>query len=77
MNIALIGNGKMGRAIDALCAQDDALHVAGFVGPGACASLDELEAVDVAIDFSYPGNLENLLACAVRRPCAQGAGGSV
>lgn len=67
MNIALIGNGKMGRAIDALCAQDDALHVAGFVGPGACASLDEMQAVDVAIDFSYPGNLEDLLACAVRR----------
>ena len=67
MNIALIGNGKMGREIDALCAQDDALHVVGFVGPGACASLDEMLAVDVAIDFSYPGNLEDLLGCAVRR----------
>lgn len=67
MNIALVGNGKMGRMIDAVCAQEDGLYVAGFVGPDACASLDELEDIDVAIDFSYPGNLDMLLECAVRR----------
>lgn len=67
MNIALIGNGKMGSMIDALCAQTDDLHVVGFVGPGACESLDDMADVDVAIDFSYPGNQAMLLESAVRR----------
>ena len=67
MNIALIGNGQMGRMIDTLCARDERLRVAGFVGPGACASLDELSPVDVAIDFSYPGNVEDMLGSAARR----------
>ena len=67
MNIALVGNGKMARMIDELCAKTDDLHVAGFVGPGACASLDEIADIDIAIDFSYPGNLAMMLETAVRR----------
>ena len=67
MNIALIGNGKMGRMIDEVCAKTDDLRVAGFVGPGACESLDDIADVDIAIDFSYPGNLAMLLETAVRR----------
>lgn len=67
MRIAVIGNGRMGRMIDEVCAQDDAFEVAGFVGPDACASLAEIADVDAAVDFSYPGNLENLLQNAVSR----------
>lgn len=67
IRVALIGNGKMGRMIDAVCAQDERFEVAGFVGPGACASLDELQNIDVAIDFSYPGNVTMMLECALRR----------
>lgn len=67
LRLALIGNGKMGRMIDTLCAQDERFEVAGLVGPGACASLDELEDVDVAVDFSYPGNVTMMLECALRR----------
>lgn len=67
MRIALIGNGKMGRMIDAVCAQDERFEVAGFVGPGACAALDEIENADVAIDFSYPGNVTMMIECALRR----------
>lgn len=67
MRVGLVGNGRMGRMIDALCAGSAQAEVAGFVGPGACQTLDELEEIDVAIDFSYPGNLEMLLQCAVRR----------
>ena len=67
MRIALIGNGRMGRMIDSVCAQDERFEVAGFVGPGACESLGEIENVDAAIDFSYPGNLTDMLACAMRR----------
>ena len=51
MNIALIGNGRMGRMIDTVCAQDEALNVVGFVGPGACDSLSQIENADVAIDI--------------------------
>ena len=67
MRIAVIGNGRMGRMIDAVCVQDDAFDVAGFVGPDACASLNEIENIDAAIDFSYPGNLNMVLESAVRR----------
>ena len=67
MRIGIVGNGCMGHMIDTLCAQGDDFEVAGFVGPGACASLDEMEALDAAIDFSYPGNLEMLLRVGVAR----------
>ena len=67
MRIAVIGNGRMGRMIDTVCAQGGDAEVAGFVGPGACASLEELADIDAAIDFSYPGNLTMLLESAVRR----------
>ena len=67
MNIALIGNGKMGRMIEAVCAKDEALHIAGFVGPGDYEMLEEIKNVDVAIDFSYPGNLDMLLENAMAR----------
>lgn len=67
MNIALIGSGKMGRMLKSLCEKDDGLHVAGFVGRTGYASLADMEQVDVALDFSYPGNLESLLACAVAK----------
>ena len=67
MRVGLVGNGKMGRMIDALCAQTEDWQVAGFVGPGAFDALDEMGDLDVAIDFSYPGNLSMLLDTAVRR----------
>ncbi len=67
MRVAVIGNGRMGRMIDAVCADEDGVEVAGFVGPGACARLDEIADVDAAVDFSYPGSLSALLEDAVRR----------
>ena len=67
MNIALIGNGRMGRMIEDVCRKDETLHVAGFVGPGDHEMLEEIENVDVAIDFSYPGNLDMLLENAMAR----------
>ena len=67
MRVGLVGNGKMGRMIDALCAQTEDWQVAGLVGPGAFETLDEMGDLDVAIDFSYPGNLSMLLDTAARR----------
>ena len=61
MNIALIGNGRMGKMIESICQKDPALHIAGFVGPGDHEMLAEIAGVDVAIDFSYPGNVDMLL----------------
>ena len=67
LRIGLIGNGKMGRMIDSICAQDAHFEVAGFVGPGACQALGELTDLDVALDFSYPGNVTMMLEDALRR----------
>lgn len=67
MRIALIGNGRMGRMIDSICAQEEKFEVAGFVGPGACDVLDEIQNIDAAIDFSYPGNLTMVLETAMRK----------
>ena len=67
LNIALIGNGRMGRMIESVCQKDAALNVSGFVGPGDCELLEEIENVDVAIDFSYPGNVDMMLENAMVR----------
>ena len=67
MKLALIGNGKMGHMLASLCEAEEDLQVAGLVGPGDAASLAELPDAELAIDFSYPGNLEPMLAEAIRR----------
>ena len=70
MKIALIGHGKMGRMLDELIAREAEMQVTGIVDVGASASLSEVEECDVAIDFSYPGNLDSLLHEAQRRGVA-------
>ena len=65
MKLAVIGNGRMGRMIQSVCG--DAFEVAGFVGPGDHVHPDEIQGVDVMIDFSYPGNLKMALESAVAR----------
>jgi len=67
VRIAVIGNGRMGRMVDSVCAQGGEIQVAGFVGPQACGTLDEILDIDAAVDFSYPGNLNMILESAVRR----------
>ena len=67
MNIAVVGCGKMGRMIEAVCARREDVQIVGFVGQGGCASLDELEEMDAALDFSHPDNLNGLLESAARR----------
>ena len=67
LNIALIGNGRMGRMIESVCQKDETLHIAGFVGPGDHEMLEEIADADVAIDFSYPGNVDMMLENAMAR----------
>ena len=67
MRIAVIGNGRMARMLDAVCAQEDGFDVAGIVEQGACASLEEIAEADAVVDFSHPDMLNEALSCAVRR----------
>ena len=67
MNIAIVGNGRMGRTLDAVCARRDDVRVIGHVGRGGCESLDALNGLDAALDFSAPENLNMLLSGATRR----------
>ena len=67
MKLAVIGNGRMGKMIGAVCEKDGAFEVAGYVGPGDHACLCEIDGVDAAIDFSYPGNLEMVLKDAAEK----------
>ena len=60
MHIALMGHGKMGRALEALLSQEENDHCAGFYtafGPPEGR-------IDVLVDFSHPGNLERVLGAA-------------
>ncbi len=65
MKLAVIGNGRMGKMIESVCG--DAFEVAGFVGPGDHAHPEEIAGAQAMIDFSYPGNLEMVLAHAVKK----------
>ena len=67
MKIAVIGSGRMGRMIESVLANDAELELAGFVGPGAYDSPEQIPDAQALIDFSYPGNLEMALAGAVNR----------
>lgn len=67
MRAALIGYGQMGQAVGALLEDAPDLAIAGIVDRGYLHSLAEVEAPDVAIDFSYPGDLMGLLGHATAR----------
>lgn len=64
MRAALIGYGKMGRMVEEICAQEH-IEIAGIVDVGRLPSLKSVPSPDVAIDFSYPGNLDALLSQAL------------
>ena len=67
LNMALIGNGRMGKMIESICQDDDELNVVGFVGRGNYEMLEQIENVDVALDFSYPGNVDMMLENAMAK----------
>lgn len=67
MKIAVIGNGRMGRMIETILSKDAELSLAGFVGPGEHDSPADIDDAQAIIDFSYPGNLEMTLDCAVQK----------
>ena len=71
MNIILCGYGKMGAMLESLILPREDMTILGVVHPGLYESaLDVPGVADVIIDFSYPGNLEGILARAKRDHCA-------
>ena len=71
MNIILCGYGKMGVMLEGLALGSDDMQILGVVHPGLYESaLDVPGKADVIIDFSYPGNLEGILARARRDDAA-------
>ncbi|MDR0929635.1 MAG: 4-hydroxy-tetrahydrodipicolinate reductase [Oscillospiraceae bacterium] len=60
-SVALIGYGRMGRALESCIAESADWTVAGIVDPTRLPSLRDVEMADVAIDFSFPGDIEELL----------------
>ena len=67
MRIALIGYGRMGKMVAECICQSDDLDLAGIVDLEQLHSLSHVESTDVAIDFSYPGDLDDVLRCAKAR----------
>ena len=67
MNIILCGYGKMGVMLEGLALQSEDMSILGVVHPGLYESaLDVPGQADVIIDFSYPGNLTDILERARR-----------
>ena len=71
MNIILCGYGRMGAMLESLIVPRQDMEILGVVHPGLYESaLDVPGKADVIIDFSYPGNLDGILARAERDGCA-------
>ena len=71
MNVILCGYGRMGAMLESLILPREDMDILGVVHPGLYDSaLDVPGKADVIIDFSYPGNLEGILARAKRDGCA-------
>ncbi|MDR0896972.1 MAG: 4-hydroxy-tetrahydrodipicolinate reductase [Oscillospiraceae bacterium] len=66
-SVALIGYGRMGRALENCIAESADWSVAGVVDPARLPSLRDVESADVAIDFSFPGDIKGLLEVALLR----------
>ena len=67
MKIILCGHGKMGVMIEQIIAQYADMEILGIVHPGLYETANEVPGkADVIIDFSYPGNLDGVLARARR-----------
>lgn len=67
MNVILCGYGRMGLMIEQMIQASDDMNIIGVVHPGMYDSpLSVPGHADLIIDFSYPGNLTDMLARAER-----------
>ncbi len=66
----LIGHGRMGRLIEETMIRAGDFEILGVVDVGLFERPEDVPGrADVAVDFSYPGNLEKVLAFGVSRGC--------
>ena len=71
MNIILQGYGRMGRNIEEAMAEFPEMKITGVVHPELFSRPQDVPgSVDAIIDFSFPGNLDNMLAYARETGCA-------
>jgi 4-hydroxy-tetrahydrodipicolinate reductase len=71
MNIILQGYGRMGKNIEQAMAEFPDMKIAGAVHPGLFARPQDVPGgIDCIIDFSYPGNLQNMVDYARETGCA-------
>ncbi len=71
MNVILQGYGRMGRNIEQAMAEFSDMKIAGAVHPGLFARPQDVPGdIDVIVDFSYPGNLPNMVDYAKETGCA-------
>jgi 4-hydroxy-tetrahydrodipicolinate reductase len=66
----LIGHGRMGRMIEETMIRAGDFEILGAVDAGLFESPEDVPGrADVAVDFSYPGNLDRVLAFGAARGC--------
>ncbi len=71
MKIILAGYGQMGKMLEATIDREGGHDIIGVVHPGLFETpFDVPGKADVLIDFSYPGNLEKVLAYGKETGCA-------
>lgn len=68
--IAVMGAGVMGRTVAEMAEMNDNIDCLGTVEPLNGEKLEDLQAVDVVIDFSHPDNLPAICSYAKDRGCA-------
>lgn len=71
MDIILCGYGRMGVMLEQLVLASEDMQIIGVVHPGLYDTPLEVPGhADVIVDFSYPGNLDGILARAAQDNCA-------
>lgn len=61
MKIAILGSGAMGQVLAKMTEEKDGFELAGVIEPMEGQKPDDLDDVDVIIDFSNPANLQMLV----------------
>lgn len=68
--VILVGHGRMGRLIEETMIRAGDFEILGVVDVGLFERPEDVPGrADVCVDFSYPGNLEKVLAFGVSRGC--------
>ena len=70
INIAMCGYGAMGKVIEQEVNTYDNINLAGILSPRKAQLGEEINDVDVIIDFSNPANLDFLIDYAIRKKSA-------